>query len=65
MTEAEEVVRAPVRPLLRAAARHAGGVGATGSTESIRRHGRAASRDFIAGMTDGFALSEHARLFPK
>ena len=21
--------------------------------------------DFIAGMTDGFALSEHARLFPK
>ena len=20
--------------------------------------------DFIAGMTDGFALSEHARLFP-
>jgi dGTPase len=21
--------------------------------------------DFIAGMTDGFAMSEHARLFPK
>ena len=21
--------------------------------------------DFIAGMTDGFALAEHARLFPK
>jgi len=32
-------------------------------TDGLDRARRVA--DFIAGMTDGFALNEHARLFPK
>ena len=54
-----------VRALLRIAAGHAGRVGAGARSPPTRPRARAASRDFIAGMTDRFALAEHARLFPK
>ena len=62
MGEAEGVVRDLFAAYLRAARRHAGGMG--GGPRRCRRCGaRASIADFIAGMTDRFALIEHARLF--
>ena len=52
----------PVRPVCRAAAGHAGGVGAATSAPT-RRDPLRRIADFIAGMTDRYALIEHARLF--
>ena len=55
------VVRRPVRALRRDARRHAGGMAA--GLDARRRRGRARRiADFIAGMTDRFAMMEHARL---
>ena len=64
MTEAEEVVRALfarffVQPN-DMPGEWADGLEAADAAARARR-----VADFIAGMTDGSALSEHARLFPK
>jgi len=64
MTEAEEVVRALfarffVQPN-DMPGEWAGGLDGVDPAARARR-----VADFIAGMTDGFALAEHARLFPK
>ena len=62
MGEAEEVVRRPVRAITSHAERPAGRL--AGRTGPVRCRGRARRiADFIAGMTDRYALAEHARLF--
>ena len=63
MGEAEQIVADLFARYQRAAGRSAGGMAADGiagrpTPERARR-----IADFIAGMTDRFALIEHARLF--
>ena len=63
MDEAEEVVRDLFAHYARQPGRPAGGMARR--ARSGRRHRRARVRiaDFIAGMTDRYAMVEHARLF--
>ena len=63
MGEAARRGRRPVRPLQRPSRRSAGGMAAKGlaACDDAGRARRIA--DFIAGMTDRYALAEHARLF--
>ena len=65
MSEAEAVVCDLFARYAAAARRHAGGMGAKRAGRRRGRRARAASRDFIAGMTDRYALVEHARLFER
>ena len=56
------MVRGAVRPLSRATR---GDLPRSGAASSERRRGARGAQiaDFIAGMTDRYALAEHARLF--
>ena len=53
----------PVRPLLERSARHAGRMAARTSTGADEQRRARRVADYIAGMTDRYALDEHRRLF--
>ena len=63
MGEAESVVRDLFAHYVADARRPAGGMGATGSTRADEAARARRIADFIAGMTDRYALVEHARYF--
>ena len=63
MSEAESVVCDLFARYRRASRRHAGGMGRTARRRATKPAALRRIADFIAGMTDRYALVEHARLF--